>query len=81
MITQRQTEYLRAIIEFIDSKGYSPSLEEISKSMGVELGNPVQKMLENLIKKELITRTPRIARSLQVTEKARKLIKSLDNVN
>lgn len=64
-LTERQTEVLCFIENYIKQHGYSPSLREISK--GVFVSKPVaQKHIMNLYDKGYIQITPRTARSIVI---------------
>jgi repressor LexA len=57
---------LSFIIEYLDAKGYTPSMRDIADSLGGVSTNAVEGHLKSLEKKGYIARTPRIARSLRV---------------
>ena len=65
--TTPQAETLGHIRDFINAKGYSPTIAELAKLAGVR-GNAIQLRLEGLEQKSLITRTARISRSIRPTE-------------
>ena len=65
-LTTRQLGVLAFIIDYLDDKGYTPSMRDIADSLGGVSTNAVEGHLKSLEKKGYIARTPRIARSLRV---------------
>lgn len=64
-ITQRQQEFLNFIIDYKNKNNYSPSLRDISKSMGVSVA-AVSQNIKALVKKQYIDYTENISRSIVV---------------
>lgn len=61
-LTERQTDTLMFIMNFIIQKGFSPSLNEIAK--GIYVSKPVaQRHITALISKGYLTHTPNTNRS------------------
>ncbi len=70
-LTKKQRETLDFIRDFIRSKGYSPSLEEIGKHMGLSSVATVHKHVSQLIKKGFVKRGWNQNRSIEpVPEKS-----------
>ena len=65
-LTTRQLGVLAFIIDYLDDKGYTPSMRDIADSLGGVSTNAVEGHLKSLEKKGYIACTPRIARSLRV---------------
>lgn len=70
-LTRRQRELLDYLKEFIDDRGYSPSLEEIGKHFGLSSKATVHKHLQNLEDKGLIRRDYNMSRSIELVEQKR----------
>jgi repressor LexA len=69
-LTERQKECLKAIKAIARTKGYPPSMREISDALGGISTNAVFGHLEALQAKGYIKRDPSIARSIQVLQTA-----------
>ena len=67
-LTKRQRQILDFIKEFIEEKGYSPSLEEIGAGFGLTSPATVHKHVMNLIDKGLLRRGWNRSRSIEVLE-------------
>jgi repressor LexA len=65
-LTRRQKEILEFIIEYLDSRGYAPTLEEIASRFGIASLNAVYKHLLALEEKGYISRSWNRARSIEV---------------
>ncbi len=65
-LTKKQREVLDFIGGFIKSKGYSPSLEEIGKHMGLSSVATVHKHVSQLMKKGLVRRGWNQNRSIEL---------------
>ncbi len=65
-LTKRQKEILDYITEFIDSEGYSPSMEEIAGHFHFASLNAVYKHLEALSLRGVLRRDPNRARSIEL---------------
>ena len=69
-LTRRQREVLDFLSDFITSRGYSPSFEEIADHFGYSSKGTVHKHLGNLIEKGLIRKAWNRSRSIDlVTER------------
>src|SRR5689334_12436706 len=69
-LTRRQREMLDAIERFIQRNGYSPTLEEIGRIMGLSSLATVHKHLQNLEAKGLIRRNWNHSRAIEITQRA-----------
>ena len=67
-ITLIQLQTLKFIHGFYSTNGYPPSIVEIATANNVA-GNAIQGRINSLIKKSFLTKKPKIARSLLLTEK------------
>ncbi|MBI2881882.1 MAG: transcriptional repressor LexA [Candidatus Tectomicrobia bacterium] len=67
-LTKRQRQILDFIKQFIDEKGYSPSLEEIGAAFGLTSPATIHKHVQNLIEKGLLKRGWNRSRSIEVLE-------------
>jgi len=65
-VTRRQREVLDFVSEFIDRRGYAPSLEEIARGLKLSSVATVHKHLRNLEAKGLLSREWNRSRSLTV---------------
>jgi repressor LexA len=65
-LTRRQKQILDFIQEFITTNGYSPSLEEIGRHLGLSSVATVHKHVTNLVRKGLLRRAWNQHRSLEV---------------
>ena len=66
--TDRQTEVLEFIREFIDEKSYPPTTREIGLALDIKSPNGVMCHLKALEKKRLIVREPYLSRSIRIVE-------------
>jgi repressor LexA len=66
-LTKRQKEILDYITQFIDSEGYSPSMEEIAARFEFASLNAVYKHLEALSARGFLRRDPNRARSIELS--------------
>ncbi len=64
-LTESQTNLLKAICAFKNSSGYAPTVQELADILEIR-GASVQDVIENLIRKGYLKRTPHKARSLEV---------------
>ena len=69
-LTRRQREMLDCIERFIQRNGYSPTLEEIGKMMGLSSLATVHKHLQNLEAKGLIRRNWNHSRAIELTARS-----------
>lgn len=65
-LTQRQQEILSFIESYLDSRGYSPSMEEIANHFGIASLNAIHKHLRVLEERGFIHRLSNRARSIRV---------------
>jgi repressor LexA len=65
-LTKRQRQVYDFIAEFVQSKGYSPSFEEIGEGLGLNSLATVHKHISNLEKKGLLKRDYNRSRSIDV---------------
>lgn len=65
-LTRRQKQVLDFLVNFINRKGYSPSFEEIGKSLRLTSLATVYKHLETLAKKGFVRRRHNQSRSIEV---------------
>ncbi len=65
-VTKRQREVLDFVSEFIDRRGYAPSLEEIGRGLKLSSVATVHKHLKNLEAKGMLSREWNRSRSLTV---------------
>lgn len=65
--TTRQEEILKAILTLSKEKGFPPTLQELSASVGATSKGGAASGVQALVKKGLLTITPRIARSMVLT--------------
>lgn len=70
-ITKRQQAVLDCIAEFIESKGYGPTVREICAAMNLSSPSTVHVHLKALEDKGMIHRDPLKSRSITLTDKAR----------
>ena len=65
-LTQRQQEILKFIESYLETRGYSPSMEEIADHFGIASLNAIHKHLRVLQERGFIRRLSNRARSIQV---------------
>jgi len=63
-LTQRQHDALVFIRGFIAARGHSPSFTEIGEALGLHSKSGVSRLLDGLVERGHIVRTPGLARSL-----------------
>lgn len=68
-MTDRQQKFIKFIESFIRDKGYSPSIREIAKGMGLSSTASVKKMLDRLAEKGFLNRSDSIARGIEIPVK------------
>jgi len=71
MLTKKQAQVYEYIKDFIGDKGYSPSCHDIASHLGTSSRGSVLKHVNALIKHAFITKTPHVARGIQLTPVAR----------
>jgi repressor LexA len=67
-LTRRQREVLDVIHSFIDENGYSPSLEEIGRELGLSSVATVHKHVSHLVEKGLVRRAWNQNRSIELVD-------------
>lgn len=75
-LTRRQKQVLDVIERFINRHGYSPSFQEIKKSLGIRSLATVHKHVENLERKGFIRRGYNRSRSIDVLQSGRRPAKA-----
>jgi repressor LexA len=76
-LTKRQKEILDFLSEFIESNGYSPSMEEIAEHFNFASLNAVYKHLEALESRGHLHRDANRARSIQLSHAAAPAVRSI----
>jgi len=66
VMTDRQKKFIEFIENFIRENGYSPSIREIGKGMGLSSTASVKKMLDRLTENGLLNRSGSIARGIDM---------------
>ena len=66
MLTERESEVLNIIVEYIKENEYAPSVREIGKLMGLKSSSTVHMYLKNLELKGFIERKENFPRALRV---------------
>jgi len=69
MMTDRQKKFMDFIENFISNNGYSPSIREIAKGMGLASTASVKKMLDRLSDGGFLNRSGSIARGIDMPYK------------
>jgi repressor LexA len=69
-LTRRQREVLDVVREFIARNGYSPSLEEIGRELGLSSVATVHKHVSHLVEKGLVRRVWNQNRSIELADDA-----------
>lgn len=64
-LTRRQKQIYDFVCEFVEKRGYSPSLEEIGKRFGLSSVSTVHKHVSHLVEKGLLRRTRNVNRSIE----------------
>ena len=64
-LTRRQKQIYDYVCEFVDKKGYSPSLEEIGRRFGLSSVATVHKHISHLVAKGLLRRARNVNRSIE----------------
>jgi len=68
-ITRRQKEILLYINDFIEQNQYAPSIYDIANAFSINT-KTAQEFVERLVIKGYLTKEKKIARTIQLTEKA-----------
>ena len=71
-LTRRQREVLDVIREFIETKGYSPSLEEIGGRLGLSSVATVHKHVTHLVEKGFVRRVWNQNRSIDLADETQR---------
>ena len=69
MLTDRQTEICKTIIELTENKGFSPTYQEIATALGLKNRSGIVQHLERLRKKGYVTWIRGDRRTLTVINK------------
>jgi repressor LexA len=72
-LTPRQVQLLNAIAGFQTSRGYLPTIGELAQTLSISRTTAFGH-IEQLLRKELVSRLPKVARSLSLTPRARRLL-------
>ncbi len=67
-MTEKQQKFLDFIVKFRNENGYSPSVREIAKGLGLASPSSVQSMLDKLSAMGLLSRSSGVARSATVSD-------------
>ena len=67
-LTRKQKQVLDFVCEFVQKKGYSPSLEEIGSRFGLSSVATVHKHVSKLVEKGMLRRVPNVNRSIEPVE-------------
>ncbi|MCP4726662.1 MAG: transcriptional repressor LexA [bacterium] len=67
-LTDRQEKVMEFIRDWIESRGYPPTIRDIQKPFGIKSTNGVKVHLDALEKKGYIIRNPGISRGIELTE-------------
>jgi repressor LexA len=65
-MTERQKQFIDFIEQFTEYHGYSPSIREIAKGLGLSSTASVKKMLDRLKENGLLSKVDNIARGIEV---------------
>ncbi len=76
--SKRQLDCLRAIDSFCREHGYSPSLRELGRSLGIASTNGVYELLGGLERHDLVTSESWRPRTLRVSVKGAALLHHLE---
>ena len=69
-LTRRQRQIYDYVCDFIERKGYSPSLEEIGRRFSLSSVATVHKHVSHLVAKGLLRRSPNVNRSIEPVEES-----------
>lgn len=76
-LTPKQARVLRFIGSFVAEHGYPPTLEEMGKHFGTTSPHTGFCSVIALVRKGMLTKTPRIARGLALTDAGRYYLRYL----
>jgi len=68
MLTERESQVLNIIVEYIKENGYGPSVREIGNIIGLKSTSSVHAHLKNLQEKGYIERKENFPRALKVID-------------
>ncbi|MBU5427142.1 LexA repressor [Tissierella pigra] len=66
MLTERESQVLNIVDNYIKENGYGPSVREIGSMMGLKSSSTVHKYLKNLELKGFIERKENFPRALRI---------------
>lgn len=72
----RHKTLVRFILSYTEKNGFPPNVREIGEVIGVSSSSTIHKFLKQSVKEGYIEIHPRIARTIRVSEKGKKLLKS-----
>lgn len=67
-LTERQRQLLDFISQYTTERGYAPSMREMGAALGVDSTNGVNDHLKACVKKGVLLRDKRVARSYRVVK-------------
>lgn len=70
-MTPRQKQCLDYIQRYWDEHGYAPSYNDIREALSAKSKSSVAALIEQLVQRGYVTRTPHLARSIQVVQRSR----------
>lgn len=76
-LSRRQQEIYDFIADFIDSHGFSPTIREVAHAFMISSVSTVHGIVDRLISKGYLTRLPNGPRTLALTDKSGKKIKTV----
>jgi repressor LexA len=77
-LTKRQLDCLRAIDSFIRERGFSPSLRELGRALGIASTNATNDLVRGLKRSDMVTSETGWARTLRVSTKGAALLHHLE---
>ena len=75
-LTPRQVQLLSTIAGWQTSRGYSPTIGELARELGISRTTAFEH-IEQLRQKGIVSHLPKVARSLTLTSKARRRLKQI----
>ena len=73
---ESQIAALRAIRDLAVQHGYAPSVRDVGEAIGRSSSSTAQRIIDYLKKREWIEYTPKVARSIKITEKGLKILEA-----
>ncbi len=73
-MTEKQQRFIEFIVQFRKDNGYSPSVREIAKGLGLSSPSTVQSMLDKLTTMGVLSRSSGVARSATISEAVAEMI-------